>query len=216
MASTVQGRATVSTSNLTASGLSTARIIQVQQPQSGGAPQVISGRIGNVMTLHPVIMNATTGGTRTPNAAKVQPSLTITHVGKLASNITGQSGNLGQPVTTIASSNIVTTVSQHQPVTTAAIITSQGSQPTQVQIQTQSQQTQQQAQIQQMQQQQTTQIQIQQSQPQIIQQQSQTQQQHQQSQQQHIHQPQQITQIVGINQQGNVSHGHQIVNFLTF
>lgn len=87
---TIQGRtSTVSTSNLTATGLPATRIIQVQQqPQGGNSSQVIStGRLaGNLMTLHPVIMNSggTGAGGRAATTAKVQPSLTITHVGKLA------------------------------------------------------------------------------------------------------------------------------------
>lgn len=80
---------TVTASNLTAvTGLQPARIIQVQQQPSGGTTQVLStGRIGNLMTLHPLVMNstnATNSNVRgTATTAKVQPSLTITHVGKL-------------------------------------------------------------------------------------------------------------------------------------
>lgn len=108
---TIQGRTTtVSASNLNAAGLPAARIIQVQQPQSGGTAQVISaGRLsGNLMTLHPVIMNATTAGNRATSTAKVQPSLTITHVGKLATaaSVNNQQGgialttaNLSQAIT---------------------------------------------------------------------------------------------------------------------
>lgn len=64
--------------------ISNARIIQVQQSPGGFG----TGRIaGNLMTLHPVIMNTAAGpnrGNPTTITAKVQPSLTITHVGKLA------------------------------------------------------------------------------------------------------------------------------------
>lgn len=84
--SSVQGRAgaTVSTTNISTS-IPTARIIQVQQPQGGGPAQVINAsRLGatNVMTLHPVIVNAAPGGNRisTTLSTKVQPSLTITQV----------------------------------------------------------------------------------------------------------------------------------------
>lgn len=91
---TVQGRpATLSTS----STLPATRIIQVQQQPQTGAPQVISTRqiaTGNLMTLHPLsIMNAATGtgtATRVSSTAKVQPSLTITHVGKLPAGNTQQ------------------------------------------------------------------------------------------------------------------------------
>uniref|UniRef100_A0A1B0CTQ2 Histone deacetylase complex subunit SAP130 C-terminal domain-containing protein n=1 Tax=Lutzomyia longipalpis TaxID=7200 RepID=A0A1B0CTQ2_LUTLO len=78
---------------LTATGtLPATRIIQVQQPPTGGTAQVISASrlAGNLMTLHPVIMNTPTGTQRSATATnlgtgKVQPSLTITHVGKLPS-----------------------------------------------------------------------------------------------------------------------------------
>lgn len=78
------------------------RIIQVQAPQTGGTAQVINtGRIsGNLMTLTPVLSsvsgvggavgrNTVTGGGGIggaggggPVGGKIQPSLTITHVGK--------------------------------------------------------------------------------------------------------------------------------------
>lgn len=115
---TIQGRATtVSTSNITTTGLPAARIIQVQQqPQGAGgnsAGQVISaGRIaGNLMTLHPVIMNAGgTSGNRAATTAKVQPSLTITHVGKLATatsvGTAGGGTNHQQTSIALATSNI--------------------------------------------------------------------------------------------------------------
>ncbi|XP_037033626.1 histone deacetylase complex subunit SAP130-A isoform X2 [Bradysia coprophila] len=117
---TVQGRpATLSTSNIS-STLPATRIIQVQQQPQTGGPQVISTRqiaAANLMTLHPVIMNTATGtGTgRVSSTTKVQPSLTITHVGKLPASNTQQtnlalatnisqgatltSGNLNQQIT---------------------------------------------------------------------------------------------------------------------
>lgn len=133
----LQGRATQA-SNLTATtggGLPATRIIQVQQPQSGGPSHVINaGRLsGNLMTLHPVIMNTSTtaggggvGGQRQVTTSKVQPSLTITHVGKL-----GNTGNAsaigqqqqhqsgGQPQIQLQSSSVggpigIVTSSQHQ------------------------------------------------------------------------------------------------------
>lgn len=86
------------------------RIIQVQAPQSGGGgtAQVINtGRIsGNLMTLTPVLSQVNTGGGgggRGSNsggqgpqltAGKVQPSLTITHVGKITQQ--GQGHNQQQ------------------------------------------------------------------------------------------------------------------------
>ncbi|XP_059622542.1 histone deacetylase complex subunit SAP130 [Phlebotomus argentipes] len=85
-------------------GLPATRIIQVQQPPSGGTAQVINASrlTGNLMTLHPVIMNTPTGTQRgaTTNlgSGKVQPSLTITHVGKLPP----QSGATGQPAPALA------------------------------------------------------------------------------------------------------------------
>lgn len=103
-----------------------ARIIQVQQPQSGAPAQVINaGRLsGNLMTLHPVIMNTSaTGGTagggganRQTITAKVQPSLTITHVGKLGGAVGQQQqqpqmqlqSGVGGPI------GIVTSTQQHQ------------------------------------------------------------------------------------------------------
>ncbi|GAB0090128.1 hypothetical protein DMENIID0001_048170 [Sergentomyia squamirostris] len=77
-------------------GLPGTRIIQVQQPPTGGTAQVINaGRLaGNLMTLHPVIMNTPAGSQRTAatslGGGKVQPSLTITHVGKLPQQAGGQ------------------------------------------------------------------------------------------------------------------------------
>lgn len=82
------------------------RIIQVQAPQTGGTTQVINtGRIaGNLMTLTPVMGQVGTGGGNVTSGgvvgrggigggstgaqltgSKVQPSLTITHVGKITS-----------------------------------------------------------------------------------------------------------------------------------
>lgn len=75
---------TVTTTNLaTVAGLPQARIIQVQQPSSGGGPVLRTGQItGNLMTLHPLVVNSTnannTSVRTTVSAAKVQPSLTIT------------------------------------------------------------------------------------------------------------------------------------------
>lgn len=126
---TVQGRpATLSTSNIS-STLPATRIIQVQQqPQSGG-PQVISTRqiaAGNLMTLHPVIMNTATGtGTRVSSTAKVQPSLTITHVGKLPAGTT-QQGNLALATNisqgaTLTSGNLNQQQINHQSTTSTPI-----------------------------------------------------------------------------------------------
>lgn len=78
---------TVSASNLTVTNLP--RIIQVQQQNPNGTPQVLStGRIsGNLMTLHPLVMNASSVSTantvRGVSATTAKPSLTITHVGKV-------------------------------------------------------------------------------------------------------------------------------------
>lgn len=90
--------------------ITNARIIQVQQPSGGFGP----GRIaGNLMTLHPVIMNAAAAqqnrGNPTTITAKVQPSLTITHVGKLtqAGINTSSATNLSHG-TTISSSATIT------------------------------------------------------------------------------------------------------------
>lgn len=89
--------------------ISNARIIQVQQPSGGFG----TGRMtGNLMTLHPVIMNATAAqnrGNPTTLTAKVQPSLTITHVGKLAQTgvNTSSATNLSHG-TTISSSATIT------------------------------------------------------------------------------------------------------------
>lgn len=121
----LQGRTTsVNTANLAAAGLPATRIIQVQQPQSGGGAsgQIINtGRLaGNLMTLHPVIMNTSTtaGAGRQATTAKVQPSLTITQVAKLGA--TGLSGG-----------NTVQVSQQHQ---TQATISAQSGQP-QIQLQ---------------------------------------------------------------------------------
>lgn len=117
------GSTTVSTSNLTAvSGLP--RIIQVQQQPSGGTTtQVLStGRIGNLMTLHPLVMNstnATNSNVRgTATTAKVQPSLTITHVGKSVN--TSQTGGGVQ----IAAANLAqgATITATMPTSSANIV----------------------------------------------------------------------------------------------
>lgn len=76
---------TVSASNLTVASLPAARIIQVQQPTPSG--QVLStGRI-TAMTLHPLVVNASTVSTantvRGVSVTTAKPSLTITHVGKV-------------------------------------------------------------------------------------------------------------------------------------
>lgn len=78
---------TVSASNLTVANLPAARIIQVQQPSPSG--QVLStGRI-TAMTLHPLVVNASTVSTantvRGVSVTTAKPSLTITHVGKVIS-----------------------------------------------------------------------------------------------------------------------------------
>lgn len=124
---TVQGRpATLSTSNIS-STLPATRIIQVQQQPQTGGPQVISRQIsaGNLMTLHPVIMNTATGtGTRVSTTAKVQPSLTITHVGKLPSG--GAQGNLALATnmsqgTTLTAGNLSQQQITHQSTTSTPI-----------------------------------------------------------------------------------------------
>lgn len=125
----VQGRpATLSTSNI-ASALPATRIIQVQQQPQTGGPQVISTRqiaAGNLMTLHPVIMNTATGtGNRVSSTAKVQPSLTITHVGKLPAGST-QQGNLALATnlsqgTTLTSGNLNQQQLTHQSTTSTPI-----------------------------------------------------------------------------------------------
>lgn len=76
---------TVSASNLTVANLPAARIIQVQQPTPSG--QVLgTGRI-TAMTLHPLVVNASTVSTantvRGVSVTTAKPSLTITHVGKV-------------------------------------------------------------------------------------------------------------------------------------
>lgn len=126
----VQGRpATLSTSNISSTGPAT-RIIQVQQQPQTGGPQVISTRqitAGNLMTLHPVIMNTATGtGTRVSTTAKVQPSLTITHVGKLPAGGSGQQGNLALAAniaqgTTLTSGNLNQQQLTHQSTTSTPI-----------------------------------------------------------------------------------------------
>lgn len=127
---TVQGRpATLSTSNIT-STLPATRIIQVAQQPSTGGPQVISTRqiaAANLMTLHPVIMNAATGaGTgRVSSTTKVQPSLTITHVGKLPASNTQQANlalatNISQG-STLTSGNLNQQQITHQSATSTPI-----------------------------------------------------------------------------------------------
>ncbi|KAJ6645597.1 Histone deacetylase complex subunit [Pseudolycoriella hygida] len=111
---TVQGRpTTLSTSNISNAAT---RIIQVQQQPQTGGPQVISTRqiaAGNLMTLHPVIMNTPTGtGTRVSSTAKAQPSLTITHVGKLPAGST-QPANLAL-ATNISQGTTLTTANLNQ------------------------------------------------------------------------------------------------------
>lgn len=97
ISNTAQGRSgvTASTTNLS-TGIPATRIIQVQQQQSGTAQVLNTTRLpGNLMTLHPVIMSASGTGNRIPSTigAKVQPSLTITHVksamGQQPSNTAG-------------------------------------------------------------------------------------------------------------------------------
>lgn len=90
---------TVTASNLaTVTGLPAARIIQVQQQQSGGTAQVLSaGRIsGNLMTLQPLVMNASaaSGNTVRGTATTAKPSLTITHVNKVATPTSNSQGNV--------------------------------------------------------------------------------------------------------------------------
>lgn len=119
---------TVSTSNLTAvAGLPAARIIQVQQQPTGGATQVLSatGRItGNLMTLHPLVMNSTNANSSnvrgTGTTAKVQPSLTITHVGKLPT----PSINTTQTGVQITATNLTqgATITATMPSSTANIV----------------------------------------------------------------------------------------------
>lgn len=117
-------------SNLTAvANLPAARIIQVQQQNPSGTAQVLStGRItGNLMTLHPLVMNASSVSSastvRGGSATTAKPSLTITHVGKVAApncNNVSQSSvqlattNLPQGATITASVPSSTTVVQHQ------------------------------------------------------------------------------------------------------
>lgn len=195
---TIHGRTTtVSAANLAASGLpASARIIQVQQQPQGTGQVISTGRIsGNLMTLHPVIMNATTGvsgavtagggnsgvasvgGGRVSTTAKVQPSLTITHVGKLAN-----ASSVGSQQQQQGNSIALTTANLSQ-----TIVASGGTG------------------VGQQQQQQSSQLGTVTSTPIGIVTTS-----HQSVQGQQQQQHQQITQIVGINQQGAVTHGHQI------
>lgn len=117
------GTTTVSTSNLTAvAGLP--RIIQVQQQPTGSTTQVLSaGRISNLMTLHPLVMNSTNANSNirgTATTAKVQPSLTITHVGKMPTpNV-----NTTQAGVQIATANLSqgATITATLPTSTANIV----------------------------------------------------------------------------------------------
>lgn len=86
---------TVAGSNLTVANLPAARIIQVQQPNPSG--QVLgTGRI-TAMTLHPLVVNASTVSTantvRGVSATTAKPSLTITHVGKVDNLLHIQNSN---------------------------------------------------------------------------------------------------------------------------
>lgn len=100
---------TVTASNITAvTGLPAARIIQVQQQSPSGTTQVLNttGRItGNLMTLHPLVMNAsaTSSNTVRGTATSAKPSLTITHVGKVP---TTGSSNVGQQGVQLATTNL--------------------------------------------------------------------------------------------------------------
>lgn len=90
---------TVTASNLAAVNLPAARIIQVQQQSPGGATQVLNaGRIaGNLMTLHPLVMNAssTASSTVRGTATAAKPSLTITHVGKVPTTASANAAQQG-------------------------------------------------------------------------------------------------------------------------
>lgn len=119
---------TVSTANLTAvAGLPAARIIQVQQPSTGGAQVLRTGQItGNLMTLHPLVVNSTNANNTnvrgTVTTTKVQPSLTITHVGKLATPTVNATASLAQGATitaTIPASSAANIVHQNQQHATA-------------------------------------------------------------------------------------------------
>ncbi|XP_055705407.1 histone deacetylase complex subunit SAP130 isoform X2 [Phlebotomus papatasi] len=115
---------------LTATGtLPATRIIQVQQPPTGGTAQVINASrlTGNLMTLHPVIMNTPTGTQRGTAATslgtgKVQPSLTITQLGKLPP----QSGTQGTQAPALA--QVSGTQSGHHTVSGGMALTSQTNQ----------------------------------------------------------------------------------------
>lgn len=75
---------TVTASNhLTVANLPAARIIQVQPQNPSGV--LSTGRItGNLMTLHPLVVNASVSSANTVRSATTaKPSLTITHVGKV-------------------------------------------------------------------------------------------------------------------------------------
>ncbi|XP_031641042.1 mucin-12 isoform X2 [Contarinia nasturtii] len=104
-------------SNLTVANLPAARIIQVQQPNSGG--QVLStGRI-TAMTLHPLVVNASNVSTantvRGVSASTAKPSLTITHVGKNPQNsVQLATASLSQGATITGSVPSSTSVVQHQ------------------------------------------------------------------------------------------------------
>lgn len=115
-------------SNLTAvTNLPAARIIQVQQQNPSGTAQVLStGRItGNLMTLHPLVMNASSvssaNAVRGGGATTAKPSLTITHVGKVSTptgsnvpqNVQLATANLPQG-STITASVASSTSSIHQ------------------------------------------------------------------------------------------------------
>lgn len=100
ISNTGQGRSgvTATTTNLS-TGIPATRIIQVQQQQSGTAQVLNTSRLpGNLMTLHPVIMSNPGSGNRIPTtiSAKVQPSLTITHV----KSAMGQPNNAGGAIVT--------------------------------------------------------------------------------------------------------------------
>lgn len=106
---------TVTASNITAvTGLPAARIIQVQQPNTGGTAQVLStGRItGNLMTLHPLVMNASAANTSNVRGTSTttKPSLTITHVGKVTtpSSSISQQGNVQLTTTNLSQGTTIT------------------------------------------------------------------------------------------------------------
>lgn len=106
---------TVTASNLTAvTGLPNARIIQVQQQNPGGGAQVLStSRItGNLMTLHPLVMNTSAGSASNVRgtATTAKPSLTITHVGKVATSVANNasSGNVQLTSTNLSQAATIT------------------------------------------------------------------------------------------------------------